>query len=574
MGTAVVLRARLCLALILIAAGLTTVVTHPVPAAAHSGCTSSTDGTSADATWTPGTGVSLTGRVLYPTGCGTGPWPLVLYMQGSNSSRCDNINWMTRSQLAALGFVVVSFNGRGFPNGDSALSCTSATDMTDALNDSGYDASGPNDKLDAKNVIDWAIAGCSTLCTSKVDSANIGVIGYSYNGTRTFLLPAYDSRIDAIIPVAAPTTSMIGAVNTISDRPPAEPSSATPTAYLHGNFGWYGHADPTVHTAIADAIRTKYLGLTPSSTTQTFFNDRTVLDDSAAVDKAHLITKPTFVVAGFRDQTVNPTAQIQTWKKLPTGDRYLYVGACGHSAWCRTNDQTTLRNKVHDFLDKYLKASGASLGGPVFFVTPPQTDVDWGALTSATDWPPTEVAGSPQTWYLRSSNLLSLTAPSTSEAADNMSNPVWGSPSSVATACDATLGYSTGQFVQYTTDQAVAASILKLVEVEADLWLSSTTDRLQVVVDVFRVSPTNVESRVFQGASIVAPTARGQAAGTHVRFKFRAGGAGMTFTLNDKVRIKVATHFKGQYAPEPFPGTYSAYHTTSEPSSVKFHWAA
>jgi predicted acyl esterase len=541
---------------------------------AHAGCSSSTDSTSADATWTPASGVALTARVLYPTACGTGPWPLMLYMQGSLSSRCDNINWLTRSQLAALGFVVVSFNGRGFPNGDSALTCTPDTDAVDALNDSGYDSSGPNDKLDAKNVIDWAINGCSSLCTGKVDGENVGVIGYSYNGLRTYLLPSYDSRIDAIVPVAAPTTSLLGSVNAISDRPPAEPSSAAATAYLHGNFGYYGHADPAVHTAMADAIRTRYLGLTPTTTTQAFIDARTVLDDDANVDKAHLITTPTLVVAGFRDQTVNPTAQIETWKKLPTGNKYLYVGACGHFAWCRSNDQTLLRSKVHDFLDKYLKSSSVNLSGPVFFVTPPQSDVDWGALTNAPGWPPTPVPNTPQTWYLRSNNTLNQTAPSTSESADTISNPVWGSPNSVATACEPTTGYASGEFVPYTTNASIAVQTAKLVQVEADLWLSSTTDRLQVMVDVFRVSPTNVETRIYQGASIVVPTARGQVPGTHVRFKFRAGGSGMTFTQNDKVRIKVASHFKGRYAPEPYPGNYSIYHTTNEPSSVKLHWAA
>lgn len=510
-------------------------------------------------------------RVLKPTTTPpSGGWPAVIYMTGSSTSRCNDINYYTRAQLAADGFVVVSFNGRGWPGGgvNSAACGESSAEMADTLNDSGWDGSGPNDKQDVKDIITWVINN------QPVNPAKIGAMGASYNGQRTYLLPAFDSRIAAIIPIDAPTMGL-GNVASISDRPAAENSYGSLTSYLHANAGWFGHSDPSVLSNVSEATRTRYLGLTVPTATQTWFDDRTVLDDNVNLDKAHLITVPTFVVHGLLDNTINPSQAIEAWKKIPAStpnQKYLYLGACGHGAPCATNNATALRDKLHGFLDKHLRGSAVTMGGPVFYAIPPVTQAsdNW-TVQQASSWPPPELPGSPQTLYLRAGNALSGTAPTTSEAADTMTNNTWAN--SVGDSCAAT-SYGTGEYVAYTSTD-VASQNLKLAQVDADLTLSSSTTRLAVVADLWEVTPAGVDvARVWKGTSFVVPTARGQAANTHVRFKFVPSGNAYTVASGNKLRLKIATNYRGYFAPEPYPGTYSIYHTSTEPSKITLHWAS
>jgi predicted acyl esterase len=528
------------------------------------------DNASADSTVTSSIdGVTtLRVRVLAPTTTPpSGGWPAVIYMTGSSTSRCNNINYYPRDQLARDGFVVVSFTGRGWPGGgvNSAACLDSSAEMADTLNDSGWDGSGPNDKQDVKDIISWVISN------QPVNAAKIGVMGASYNGQRTYLMPAFDSRIAAIVPIDAPTLGL-GNVASISDHASAENSSGSLFSYLNANAGWFGHSDPSVLSNVSEATRTRYLGLTVPTATQTWFNSRTVLDDNSSVDKAHLITVPTFVVHGLLDNTINPSQAIEAWKKIPAGQKYLYLGACGHGAPCATGNATALRNKIHDFLDKYLRGSAVTMGGPVFYAIPQvnQASDDW-PVQQASNWPPPELPGSPQTLYLRTGNSLSTTAPTTNEAADTMPNNTWAN--SIGDACAAT-SYGAGEYVAYTSTD-VALQNLKLAQVDADLTLSSSTTRLAVVADLWEVTSTGVDvARVWKGTSFVVPTARGQAANTHVRFKFVPSGNAYTVAAGNKLRLKIATNYRGYFAPEPYPGTYSIYHTNTEPSKITLHWAS
>lgn len=550
----------------------TATIALPRPALATSGCNTTADSTSGDFTVTATDSTPIKARIILPVDnaqCSepTAGWPMVLFMQGSSSTRCSDMAWITRTQLAQFGYATVSFNGRGFPGGAGADGCgNESAEMADTIDDSGFDAGGPNDIQDAKDVISHALSNYD------IDTGNIAVLGNSYNGARTWLLAAADTRVTAIVPVAAPVRSLIGSLDDISNKSLAEPSSGLLDAYFHASAGFYGNADPSVAESLLSAVRSSYLGETLPTATRTWFEDRTILDDNATLDIVGDTTIPTFIVNGFLDDRIDPSTAVEAWQALPSGDRYLYLGACGHNAPCATNNASTLRGKVHDFLDKYLQGSSVSLGGPIFFAVPPanQASDSW-TLQTASSWPPPQVAGSPLTFYLRSGGALNTTAPSTSEAADTISNPVW--ENSLVDLCAGTT-YGTGEHKSYTTTVGAALD-LKLVETSVNLYLSSSTTRLQVVADLFEVNAsTGIETRVWRGVAHNVPTSRSQTAGTHVQFQFRPSGAGYTVKQGNKLRLKIASNIRGQYAPEPLPGTYSIYHTNTEPSSVTFTFAS
>jgi len=552
-------------------------VSTPLPRAGATTYPINADDATADSTITATSGGTLTLRVLKPTSTPpVGGWPMMIYMTGSTTSRCNDINWFKRTDMASQGYVVVSFNGRGWPAGSLAGACGTSVasqnaEITDELNDNGWDLSGPKDLQDVKDIVTWAIAN------QPVNSGQIGAVGQSYNGTRTYLLPAFDPRIKAIIPSDAPNTSFLGTVAGISNRQVAELNGGTPTAYMDANAGWFGHSDPSVASNILEAVKDNYLGTAVPTATQTYINDRTFLDDNPSVDKtASLANVPTFIVSGFLDTSVNPTVGIETWKKIPSSNKFLYVGACGHGAQCLTGNATNIRNTVLNFMEKYLRGSAITMGGPVFFAVPPpplpgtpDNYPDNWTFQQSTTWPPPEPAGAPVTYYLHSGNIMTTTAPTTAEAADSPTNNAWANP--IGDGCTSA-SYGAGEYVQYTTDTAAGPSA-KMTEMDADFYVSSTTSRLQLAVDAFEVDAMGTERRIWKGTSIVVPTARNQTPGTHVHFVFKPSGNGNTFTMGNKLRIKVATNYKGMYAQEPYVGTYSIYHTNVEPSKIIMHFA-
>ncbi|HEX2038798.1 MAG TPA: CocE/NonD family hydrolase, partial [Acidimicrobiales bacterium] len=166
------------------------------------------------ATWSDGESVRL--RIVRPTG-GTGcpgkptaGWPLIVYMHGYTADRCENMSFASRSTMASWGYAVLSFNGRGGPSA-GASACGQLSDAEDGLDDNGRDYTGPRDKLDISELIDWvrdnyAPTGCTSNC---VNTSAVGLTGFSYGGMRALMMgvgsaanPQFDARVDAIAPVA------------------------------------------------------------------------------------------------------------------------------------------------------------------------------------------------------------------------------------------------------------------------------------------------------------------------------------------------------------------------------------
>jgi hypothetical protein len=208
--------------------------------------------------------------------------------------------------------------------------------------------------------------------------------------------------------------------------------------------------------------------------TQAWFDYRTVLAGDGptypATDKAHLITKPVFVMAGWLDgaqQFVPNLAHIEAWKRLGSTSKYLYLGTCGHKPdpCTSTNRTTYIRPKLHAFFDKHVRLDGVSEpcsggGSCVLFQVPPPwvsatnnptcnpdpvdspctTPSDWG-LTQSASWPPPLISGSPpdgHKFYLHwnksgcnaGAGCLDLDPPTGSETASQtfVNNPAYPHP--------------------------------------------------------------------------------------------------------------------------------------------------
>ncbi|MEF9886275.1 CocE/NonD family hydrolase [Streptomyces sp. P9-A4] len=116
-------------------------------------------------------GTVLKANVITPSGAG--PHPLIVL---PTSWAMPQIEYLAQAkQLADSGYVVVSYNSRGFWQSGGEI-----------------ETAGPKDIADASEVIDWALAN------TPADPAHIGMAGVSYGAGISLLAAAHDSRIKAV----------------------------------------------------------------------------------------------------------------------------------------------------------------------------------------------------------------------------------------------------------------------------------------------------------------------------------------------------------------------------------------
>lgn len=538
-----------------------------VPVAdAHTGFTVGPDDATVDSTVTGTDGTTIKVRVIKPTS--GGPFPVVIYKGGTGATRCPDLDIMSRAELASFGYAVVGMTGRGMPDKTLAGNCNGgnqAADINDSLNDSGSDVYGPNDIQDIKDVITWASA------QTWADASNVGYLGHSHDGALAYFIAKNDSRVKAVVADAGLSLGLKGGnVAAVSNKPTPSMFGLT-MGYSPFGSGIDVNYDPAVLDNMTRWNRSKFLRTTPSAAVTAWMNDRTVVDDDSAVDKAHLITTPVFITHGWLDNYISPENAIQAYNKLPTGNKYLYLGACnGHGNPCLTANKAYIKGKVHAFFDKYLKGTAGSIGGPIFYAVPPLnplTTDNWTVTESTSATFPPATTNTPI--YLRTGGVLSDTAPTTAEAADTISAPNQTSP--IDDFCKPSLVPKPGEFATYTSPPL--GQNTKMLGLDADLYLSSTQDRLQVFVYVSEVAPGGVETPLWAlPQEVVVATSYGQAAGTHVHFQFKPISWGWTWTQGNQIRIKVSSNLSFYYAAEPVPATYSIHHTATEQSKIVLHW--
>ena len=610
------------LALALAASAAYPAATPSRPASAHSGWTSVADNGTADYSPTIN-GTTMQVRVLRPSTAAptTAGWPLIVYLAGDLKNRCANINenatrssWYKRSEMAAHGFAVLSFNARGMPTSYSAgvnpsgtADCNATQDAEDAVNDSGWDLGGPVDKDDIKDLIAWAVAnynptGCAATGGVCIDSTRIGLFGFGgIQGLTTLLMGVPGPPGHATHP--GPNAQYVEDVKGIVSVGYEEWTVRNLTALSNDGAGtpaWrdvdqgirpflpdmhrgdWSHADPSVLFNTSEYLADKYLNTSVPSTTATWLEDRTVVDDNAAVDKAQEITTPVFLANAFLDGDAGTGTATLAYNKLGSTDKYLYLGPCGSaytqlssaaSGPCKATNATRLQDKVHAFLDRHVKGDTTiSVGGPVFWSVPTATDPfgtgDWGALATdvVAQWPPASTASTVFTleycldsageWH---DGLCSTVANGTGVGLQDTGNrtlsnvvgpPIPGNPSPHAFCTGTTYGAS--EVVTYDSGTDTTADY-KMIGFEADLWMKSDLTRLQVYADLFTVDGSNVETRVSQGDAQIVPVKRNGVANTLYQFRFKPTSSAWTLKAGHKFRVKIAANYKKSFAQEFVP---------------------
>ncbi|MEU9855545.1 alpha/beta fold hydrolase [Streptomyces sp. NPDC047974] len=119
-------------------------------------------------------GTVLKANVVTPAGAdGSARFPVVVL---PTSWAMPQVEYLAQAQkLADSGYVVVSYNSRGFWESGGEI-----------------ETAGPKDIADASKVIDWALAH------TPADPAKVGMAGVSYGAGISLLAAAHDSRIKAV----------------------------------------------------------------------------------------------------------------------------------------------------------------------------------------------------------------------------------------------------------------------------------------------------------------------------------------------------------------------------------------
>lgn len=119
-------------------------------------------------------GTTLKANVITPAGAdGTRRYPLLVL---PTSWGLPQVEYFAQAQkLANSGYVVVSYNVRGFWQSGGEI-----------------EVAGPPDIADASKVIDWALAN------TPADAGHIGMAGVSYGAGISLLTAAHDKRVKAV----------------------------------------------------------------------------------------------------------------------------------------------------------------------------------------------------------------------------------------------------------------------------------------------------------------------------------------------------------------------------------------
>lgn len=418
-----------------------------------------------------------------------------------------------------------------------------------------------------------------------------------------------------------PAQNATGAINVSTD--PKKLTVVTGTTFSGSDVGvgieipGAGPSGATLTTTIDGVVNATTVRLTDAASTtvssktvtwstaawaaKTFHDARTVLDDDDAVDKAHSITTPIFVVHGFLDGAASTAADTEAYNRIPGSntEKYLYLGACGaFPAPCRTNDANALQDKVHRFLDRNVRGESFQVtdtdpahcgtSGPcVFRAVPSATpfSTDFSAISESTAWPIGSKVTACLGWDGSSARGEWTTCqvaggpPTGKQVARDLRNERHKREDP---SCIVASGFAANETFEYDS-ATVTGSDARFGKSEADVWMSSNTTRMQVYVELRSVNAsTNIESTISQYAAVHVPVVRPTTAGTNVRMLFQPTGAAATIPVGHKVRVVIASKqiaklagysaYKRSFGQEEIPGTYTVRHTDATPTKLSLWW--
>jgi predicted acyl esterase len=133
-------------------------------------------------------GTVLKANVVTPAGAADGAhrYPLIVF---PTSWGLPQVEYLAQAQkLADSGYVVVTYNVRGFWQSGGEI-----------------EVAGPPDTADASKVIDWALAN------TPADARHIGMAGVSYGAGISLLAAAHDERIKAVVSLSG-WADLIGSI--------------------------------------------------------------------------------------------------------------------------------------------------------------------------------------------------------------------------------------------------------------------------------------------------------------------------------------------------------------------------
>jgi predicted acyl esterase len=121
-------------------------------------------------------GVVLKANLIAPTS--SGPHPAIVFISSWGLNDAEYLAQAT--DLAAAGYVVLSYTSRGFWGSGGTI-----------------DTAGPADIADVSSAIDWLVGHTAT------DPARIGVGGVSYGAGIALIAAGHDARIKAVVAMSA-----------------------------------------------------------------------------------------------------------------------------------------------------------------------------------------------------------------------------------------------------------------------------------------------------------------------------------------------------------------------------------
>jgi predicted acyl esterase len=166
-------------------------------------------------------GTVLKANVVTPAGAaGTHRYPLLVL---PTSWSFPQVEYLAQAQkLADSGYVVVSYNVRGFWQSGGEI-----------------EVAGPPDTADASRVIDWALAH------TPADARRVGMAGVSYGAGISLLAAAHDRRIRAVAALSG-WADLIGSIYS------GRTQHVQAAALLDGLSLVTGHQDPEVRQVFDD----------------------------------------------------------------------------------------------------------------------------------------------------------------------------------------------------------------------------------------------------------------------------------------------------------------------------------
>ena len=289
-------------------------------------------------------GVFLDATIYLPGGS---PAPAILLAHGFAGDKTSVA--AQAEQLAAHGYVVLTWTARGFGNSTGEISMDSPT----------------GEVADASKLIDYLATRKEVIQQAKGDPL-VGVTGDSYGGAVSLMAAGSDKRIDAV----AANITWNNLVHVFFPQNANDPSLGPYKKFWAGTFfalatlpksvaGECGTFTPAWCTAFKDAVAT---GLPTRA-------DIALMNASSPSTITSRITAPTLLMQGEADSLFPLSESIKNAEEIHTAHPLTPLAMIWHSGGHDggIDESARLHRSVSDWFDIYLK--GAKKKFPTFQVT-------------------------------------------------------------------------------------------------------------------------------------------------------------------------------------------------------------